>query len=248
MMTETMTVRKTAQYIVPGERLAHRDANQSYLVTDIRRDDEGVHVTTDKGVWTVAPDRVVTVETSPELDPFAGLEDIPAEPPLREADRATAKQVAFLTSLREERDVFGRDPAGMTKREASEEIDRLLKQPPVATRGATSEPVADVPAGRYALDKLDGGAAFYQVDRPTEGRWAGYCFVKLLIGAPGDWRKERVGNWRSIVSRIAEAGPREAAIRFGMESGYCGRCGSPLSNEESLRLGIGPVCRDKAGW
>lgn len=181
-------------------------------------------------------------------DPFAG---VPVSDPSAvrvQADRATDKQVAFLTKLREERGLETDDIAGLTKREASAEIDRVMKLPRTAREVPTSAPVADVPAGRYAIDKRDGGVAFYQVDRPTEGRWAGYTFVKLLVGAPGDWRRERVGDWRATLARIAEAGPREAAIRFGMESGYCGRCGSPLSNAESLRLGIGPVCRDKAGW
>jgi len=177
-------------------------------------------------------------------DPFAGV-------PVAEAPRterpASEKQLRFISHLREERNL-SEVPNTMTLHEASREIDRLLKLPHVATRGTTSEPMPDVPAGRYALDTRDGGVAFYQVDRPTEGRWAGYIFVKLLIGAPGDWRQERVGDRRAILSRTAEAGPREAAIRFGLESGHCGRCGSPLSNEESLRLGIGPICRDKAGW
>lgn len=182
-------------------------------------------------------------------DPFEGLETARKSIPYHEAIHlATDKQINFIAKLREERGMDPVEHRDLSKREASAEIDRLMKLPRVASRATPSEPVADVPAGRYALDTRDGGVAFYQVDRPAEGRWAGYTFVRMLIGAPGDWRQERVGDWRGVLSRIAEAGPREAAIRFGLESGYCGRCGSPLSNEESLRFGIGPVCRNKAGW
>ena len=36
-----------------------------------------------------------------------------------------------------------------------------------------------MPAGRYAVE-IDGVLGFFKVDCPTEGRWAGYVFVKQM--------------------------------------------------------------------
>lgn len=41
--------------------------------------------------------------------------------------------------------------------------------------------------------------------------------------------------------------PLTAAIRYGKETGSCSCCGRDLTNPESIRLGIGPICREKFG-
>ena len=45
----------------------------------------------------------------------------------------------------------------------------------------------------------------------------------------------------------AAADPLSAAIRYGKETGFCSCCGRELTNKESIRLGIGPICREKFG-
>lgn len=45
----------------------------------------------------------------------------------------------------------------------------------------------------------------------------------------------------------AAADPLSAAIRYGRETGFCSCCGRELTNKESIRLGIGPICREKFG-
>ena len=45
----------------------------------------------------------------------------------------------------------------------------------------------------------------------------------------------------------AAADPLTAAIRYGRETGSCSCCGRDLTNAESIRLGIGPICREKFG-
>jgi hypothetical protein len=45
----------------------------------------------------------------------------------------------------------------------------------------------------------------------------------------------------------AAADPLTAAIRYGRETGSCSCCGRDLTNKESIRLGIGPICREKFG-
>lgn len=129
-------------------------------------------------------------------------------------------------------------PALTSKGMAGGAIDDLLSLPnkPSDVEGAVDE-------GRYAIH-FDGRLRFYKVRKPTEGRWAGYCFVDELFGSPGDFAKEAVrnkGKRDSILTNIAS--DPEALARFGKELGICGVCGSPLTNEESRALGIGPVCR-----
>lgn len=102
----------------------------------------------------------------------------------------------------------------------------------------------DIPAGRYAVTGADGTVKFYKVDRPTEGRWAGYVFVKVQAG--DDYH--RVPAQRAILKQIAEQGIQECMLRYGRELGHCGHCGRTLTNDESRELGIGPVCREKMGF
>lgn len=110
----------------------------------------------------------------------------------------------------------------------------------------------DVPAARYAITGDDGTTDFYKVDRPTEGRWAGYVFVKLIVGGgfEGADTEQRLGmkQQATILDRIAEAGVAESMMRYGREIGKCGHCGRTLTDETSRAKGIGPVCEDNLGW
>lgn len=50
--------------------------------------------------------------------------------------------------------------------------------------------------------------------------------------------------------RIIDAAhdPKSAAIAYGKRFGSCSACGRELSNQESIDLGIGPVCAERFGW
>lgn len=142
--------------------------------------------------------------------------------------------------------------APVSKAGASELIDWLRSQPAkAAAKPAASDlPGADVvPAGRYAIDTADGAVnalAFYKVDRPTEGRWAGYVFVKHLVG--GEEQRMSFAASKSILGKIAQAGAEAASARYGHEIGECGICARRLTNDESRERGIGPVCAANMGW
>lgn len=120
-----------------------------------------------------------------------------------------------------------------------------------ATEDAPKAPAAydpeesPFPAGRYALVR-HGVVKFYKVDRPTEGRWAGYVFVKGLAGDEEHAIRNRTEK-AAILSEIG-ADVREASIRYGREIGSCGVCGRTLTDPESRAAGIGPVCAGKQGW
>lgn len=129
---------------------------------------------------------------------------------------------------------------------ANKVLKAVLPAAPKTDPSADYPSIEEVPAGRYAIDTQDGAAnelAFYKVDRPTEGRWAGYVFVKLQVSDDEQRVSREVA--KSVVRRIAEVGAQAASARYGHELGVCGVCGRTLTNDESRALGIGPVCRDK---
>jgi hypothetical protein len=178
-------------------------------------------------------------------------------------DHATERQMSFIDSLVQEvegswspkvraetRDMID---GGLTKEQASKWISRLLsiredlrRTTTVRRANNVPEPLPAVPAGRYAIDGADGSVDFYRVDRPTEGRWAGYTFVKLQVS--DEFKRLDISHSRTSLQKIIEAGPEQASKRYGKEIGSCGVCGRTLTNNDSIAAGIGPVCAEKMGW
>ena len=174
------------------------------------------------------------------------------------SDTASQGQINFINGLVRERDASDEAKRriaalianGMDKRKAHDVIDYLKSLPKLAKAQDAAQPQQQikVPAGRYALER-EGRIDFFQVDTPEDGRWAGYVFVKQLFGAPGNFRRQpiKVREQRNAILEAIAVDPMAAAQRFGHELGICSQCGSPLTNEESIQLGIGPVCRAKLG-
>lgn len=167
---------------------------------------------------------------------------------------ATDKQVSFIKSLVAERPSF-RDAENLhddvienlTRRDASNLIDRLLSTPKEVTQQAGASGAApQVPNGRYALEDEDGVVKFYRVNTPAEGRWAGFTFVDAQ--ASDDLHPIRNRQHKAEVLEAIAADPAAAARRYGVEIGSCGICGRTLTDEVSRAHGIGPVCRAKTGW
>jgi hypothetical protein len=172
---------------------------------------------------------------------------------------ATEPQLHFIDCLKEERQLSPyaashlqeRLDEGITKVEASTIITWLKQQPllpkEVLAPPSTTERLPDVPAGRYAVETNgDGHLAFYRVDRPSEGRWAGYVFVK--VQASDELHNIRGFAQRDTILRKIAVDPAGAARRYGLEIGSCGICGRTLTDETSRAYGLGPVCREKTGW
>lgn len=137
----------------------------------------------------------------------------------------------------------------------AEHIADLDREHTYAAATSTPEPfkatpLPEVPAGRYALKDTDPLASnkvhFYKVDRPTEGRWAGWVFLAVLASDEKHPIKHR-DTKRQILSRIAED-IQGSMLLYGTEIGACGHCGRTLTNDESRARGIGPVCLAKMGW
>lgn len=116
---------------------------------------------------------------------------------------------------------------------------------PAAAPQAPVVPLPDVPAGHYAVETEAGHLAFYEVDRPTEGRWAGRTFVSVL--ASDERHPVRGAATAAVLAKIA-ADPRAAMLRYGQEIGRCGHCHRTLTQEDSRRRGIGPICAQGMGF
>lgn len=169
---------------------------------------------------------------------------------------ATAKQIDFLVSLSSTRtphvteDAIRTWGSTATSAQASDKITMLKALAPLAvstapaTAAAATAPAVEVPEGRYAVVQ-DGTLKFFKVDRPTEGKWAGYTFVK--VQASDEFYPVKGAGKGAALALIA-VDPKAAMLRYGTELGSCGHCGRTLTNEESRALGIGPVCAAKMGF
>lgn len=206
----------------------------------------------------------------PTRSTWLGARTAPA-PTARPVDGPTEKQVAFYGRLVTERiadaaaqaDAVARF-AGLSKRQASQAIDTILAAPKVPATpaapaaDATPAPVAgldlrQVPSGRYGVPGGDTRLKV-QIDVITEGKWAGWVFVKdaAEYGQGRRYGSARPGqNYRGdIEAELAAiaADPKAAAARYGALTGRCGICNRTLEDADSVARGIGPVCAAKAGW
>jgi hypothetical protein len=99
--------------------------------------------------------------------------------------------------------------------------------------------------------RLDG---FKFSDAPAKGQWAAAIFVK-----EGETKLGRISGGKftrsfacddateaRIVAAIAD--PAAAAKAHGQRTGECSVCGRELTNADSRKLGIGPICAEKFGF
>lgn len=100
-----------------------------------------------------------------------------------------------------------------------------------------------LPASKYAVETPE-GLKFYEVQVGKPGtKWDGFRFVSHLVGHPGDWAKYPVkGAARKELLAELSVDAKAAAVLFSKNFTVCAVCGSPLSDPESLALGLGPVC------
>lgn len=140
----------------------------------------------------------------------------------------------------------------MTRTQASAFIEYALGMP---EKDRTPEVANqdEIPAGLYALpnnvlngDQSDNDISFFRVDRPTEGKWAGYTFVTRQVS--DEFLRMSRRQQDEAKQAIREFGFEAATRLYGLELGVCGVCGRTLTNAESRAGGIGPVCRQNRGW
>lgn len=128
------------------------------------------------------------------------------------------------------------------------------KQPGPGVSGLNLWAVLPYGTTYAAAENERGTLSFVRMDKVERGKWADFVFVKAYIGGDSSMRlgmqgpdsDEYRGQWAQVLRNVAADVPG-AVARFGQELGICGVCNTPLTNEESRRLGIGPVCRSKLG-
>lgn len=114
-----------------------------------------------------------------------------------------------------------------------------LPPPPTAPQGDLWPTVID---GRYAIvDPQDGTLKFFQVDKPKEGRWVGWTFLKVMA-SDNTWPVKDHAHKKLVLDAIAKD-PMGAMAKYGQMIGSCGYCGRTLTDAVSRHIGIGPVCR-----
>lgn len=147
---------------------------------------------------------------------------------------------AYLVDLKGRRlPLTDRQVKGVLNCLRADALRRLNADKPESKQQRTS--TVEVAAGHYALPSHTGNndADFFTVQRPTGGKWAGYTFVKRVIGGHDD-TPVRGAEAKRVLAAIA-ADP-EAGARYGQLIGRCARCNRHLTDEVSREQGYGPEC------
>lgn len=172
---------------------------------------------------------------------------------------ATEKQIAFLLSLAHQRDI------GMSSADADVMI-QTLQETGALTRAFVSERINEYQqCPRREGDRRQASPGYYEYEGDlyvvVENRAKTHTYAKKLVGEPiykasdepgwdTDSTPKRI-DWRwdydaakGMASRLAGATPltEERAAAWGHLHGRCFKCLRPLTDPESVKRGIGPVC------
>lgn len=170
---------------------------------------------------------------------------------------ASEKQVSFLSSLLAQREIAPELRDEITaflptadKSRASEYIDRLLKAPKKAADfSAVNALLESIPSARYAIptEGLDitgldlHGNSLLFVEVKT---WQGRTYMRRLHGSLGGFTRTKMPvPVVEALAKIIASDPYGYTRKFGEHYSCCGKCGAELTDEESRRLLLGPVCR-----
>ena len=113
--------------------------------------------------------------------------------------------------------------------------------------------LSDLPSGYYAVPNGETRLKV-RVSRPTKASsWYGWVFVSdgAAYGERTNYGRQNEAEGKLYSGKIQDqlrailADPLEALTAYGKLTGTCGACGRMLEDEESVALGIGPICRQK---
>lgn len=121
----------------------------------------------------------------------------------------------------------------------------------VEARNATRKPRTTAPVvgqGIYVMTTPDGEAVYRVEPSKTSGNLYAKRLVEGVSTADWGWAYERGGIF-TISQAVADGTGRrlteDEALAYGKRTGRCVCCGALLTNELSIDLGIGPVCRKR---
>ncbi len=171
----------------------------------------------------------------------------------------TDRQTKYLTDLANGRQMEDADRTfllehmkEMDTKLASKWIDALRLLPPKPKKqdqGRWAIP-SSIPDGRYAVRNSKKTWVFFRiVTKEDKQNGLEYRAVQKVLGSPGAFRYDRVTGeeWMLAINEIGKD-PGLFSQMFGIQVGACGVCGSPLTDPDSIRLGIGPICARKYGF
>lgn len=125
-------------------------------------------------------------------------------------------------------------PASSSPVDMSEMLAAMAR----ARESGISSPVLRLGDFNFALAPDDGvnpGAVYVKRGRTYLGKFAAGRF-RPVAGCD-------LETARAIVAAAVD--PLAAAVAYGRATGRCSCCGRPLTNDVSIRLGIGPICRGR---
>ena len=147
---------------------------------------------------------------------------------------ATERQMDYIKRLRQERDL-PQDFVG-SRSDAFAEIERLKRMPRIHKHSA-----ADVGMYRTA----DG--TIYKVVNAIHGSGRNYA-KRLITGVHPDgttWAKFEIERGAVYRLQPEDRLSVEDGAEYGKLYGFCVRCAATLTDEISIELGMGPICRQK---
>jgi len=176
-----------------------------------------------------------SMPASAASDLITWLKSLPAKP--GNGPAASDKQKGFIAKLRQERGLPVVDLSGLSKDDASQDIEELLAMP--VAKQATAPAPSQIEAGMYRMDDV-----IYKVQLAVHG--SGKPYAKRLVQdeESSEWFFEyAAGMVRRL--QVEHRMSLDEAKAFGALYGTCCVCGRTLTDEKSIENGIGPVCGKK---
>lgn len=180
---------------------------------------------------------------------------------------ATEKQLAFIQSLLDQRDV---DPEyvavikdvmyTLNKGQASGVIDKLVAAPRKTKSKAATAPAPEllaIPKSKYAIPAEHAHALSLDADTSIHGdllflevrEYMKHVYMRRLTGAPGGFTRHKLSRDDTIaLAKYIARDPYEFARLFGEHYSCCGKCGAELTDPTSRELQLGPECRKAFGF
>lgn len=162
---------------------------------------------------------------------------------------ASDKQLAYITTLATSRDLTAStyepalkaiaaevltNPASLTKAAASKAIDMMVRLPYINTKTAQApDKKAGLEVGFYEMDKN-----IYKVVRSPQ---TGNLYAKKFTTDGFEYATGAVYHLKTKGIALT----LEAAKAYGHIYGMCVICGRTLTDEQSIEMGIGPICASK---
>lgn len=170
--------------------------------------------------------------------------------PLREVAREQAAALRSVGATGTRTAARDRMQARVDAVRAAQNAPAPVARPAVASVGERptykqiNDLAATIPTGFYALPKREGAT---NANQPTYHfkihKFRGGHRIVMVTGGVGAFVEVPMkANWQWVALQKIAADPKAAAVRFGKETGTCGRCNSPLTDAKSRERGLGPHC------